>query len=118
MCTRPSLVALLAAVLVGALAVPAWARLVRIGTGTPVVVGTTPVALDDTSISNALPRYVLVCNRSGNGEVRLGGEGVTLTTGLPLRPGQCWHSGERIDPSVVVYGVAASSQTVDVLEVL
>lgn len=96
----------------------AAAAIVRIGTGTAVEVGTTATKLDDASVPNTGPRYIVVCNPSGNGLVHIGGASVTTANGLPLRPGDCWVSGDRVDPAVSVYAIAASTQTVRVQEYL
>jgi len=113
--TRLTLAAVAAVLLV---CPAAHARVTKIGRGTAVTVGTAAVALDDTTVDNALPRYVTVCNPSGNVDLFIGDATVTTATGLPIRSGQCWTSGERVDGGVQVYGIAASSQSVRVSEAL
>lgn len=110
----------LAALVALALVVPpvAHARITKVGRGTAVSVMTSATALDDTSVSNQLPRYVTVCNLSSNGDVFIGDATVTTATGLPLGAGKCWYSGERVDADVQVYAIAASTQVVRVSEVL
>lgn len=108
--------AVLALVLVAAPA-HAMLRVVAIGQGTEVTVGTNAVLLDDTSLDVPAGdlKLVTVCNPSGNGILYVGGSGVTAAKGLPVRPGNCYTSA-LLAGDVPLYGIAEASMQVRVQE--
>lgn len=106
-------VAAVCAAVVVSLPVEALGEIVAFGRGTEVTCGTEATALDDATVG-ATNRHLLVCNPSSGALVYLGGASVTTATGLPLRPGDCWHSGERVRKGVTPYCIAASASAVRV----
>lgn len=91
----------------------ASAEIPLLGRGTEVTVTTTATALRDTG-GTAAPaltraRYVVACVPDTEAAtVYVGGPGVTAATGIPVTPGRCYTSGERLAPDVVLYGAVAS----------
>ena len=92
-----------------ALPIAAAARIVTWGRGTTVTCGTTATALDDTSIDDALDRYLTVVNPGDSaGTIYFGASNVTVANGTPLAPGKTFGSGERVDGGVKLYCIVAS----------
>ena len=106
-------VAAICAAAVVALPFGAWGRIVQFGRGTAVTCGTTATALDDSTVG-AVARHLIVCNPSSGALVYLGGATVTVATGLPLRPGDCWNSGERVEKDLTPYCIADAPSAVRV----
>ena len=88
-------------------------EVVSFGAGTAVTCGVTATALDDSTVG-AVARHFIVCNPSSGALVYLGGATVTVATGLPLRPGDCWNSGERVEKDLTPYCIADAPSAVRV----
>ena len=110
------------AVVAAALVCPqlALARIVRQGTGTKVTCTTTPTLLDDTSVPNSAPRWMLIQNRYGNAPVVIGRHvpdtsPLTYDKGIELRGDQAYAPAERVgtESEAQLYCITASG-TVDV----
>lgn len=115
---KPILFAALAAVAALVCALPAGAAptfaeaLEVIGTGTSVSCNTTPVNLDDTSVTNAVSRWVMFCNPNAT-VVNVGGTGVGAN-GMKVAQNQCIRIPVRAN--IIPQCHAASATSISVVE--
>lgn len=86
-----------------------------VGNGAEVTCGTSPTVMDDPSIEDRYTRTLLACVPAGSNHVFVGGEGVTVGSGLEIGGDiPCYRV--TLAPNAKVYCIASSPTKVKVQE--